>query len=40
MTYTKSWKSYEEQLNQLIDCGMQVADHLLALKYLERKGIF
>lgn len=40
MTYTKSWKSYEEQLNQLIDRGMQVTDRLLALEYLERIGYY
>lgn len=40
MTYSKPWKSYEEQLDQLIGRGMQVTDRTLALDYLERIGYY
>lgn len=40
MTYAKLWKSYAEQLDQLIDRGMQVTDRERALDYLERIGYY
>lgn len=40
MTYPKPWKSYEEQLNQLVARGMQVTDRERALDYLERIGYY
>lgn len=40
MTYTKPWKSYEDQLRQLIDRGMHVSDKGRALDYLERIGYY
>ncbi|ODU49879.1 MAG: abortive phage resistance protein [Thiobacillus sp. SCN 63-374] len=40
MAYPKPWKSYEEQLDQLIGRGMQVTDRALALDYLERIGYY
>lgn len=38
--YLKPWKSYEEQLEQLIARGMIVTDHAKALDYLERIGYY
>ncbi|MCS0628975.1 Abi family protein [Telluria mixta] len=40
MTYSKPWKSYEEQLDQLVSRGMLVGDRALALDYLERIGYY
>lgn len=40
MTYSKPWKSYEEQLDQLVSRGMAVGDRALALDYLERIGYY
>lgn len=40
MSYTKPWKSYDEQLVQLIQRGMSVTDHGRALDYLERMGYY
>ncbi|WP_424196607.1 Abi family protein (plasmid) [Ampullimonas aquatilis] len=40
MSYTKPWKSYEDQLNQLLGRGMVVDDHARALDYLERIGYY
>ena len=39
-TYPKPWKSYQEQLDQLIDRGMTVTDNARALDYLERIGYY
>ncbi len=39
-TYLKSWKSYQEQLDQLIARGMTVTDNAKALDYLERIGYY
>ena len=38
MTCTKPWKSYEEQLDQLVGRGMLVTDRVRALDHLERIG--
>ena len=40
MSYPKSWKSYSDQLDQLIDRGMAVTDRARALDYLERIGYY
>lgn len=40
MAYTKPWKSYEEQLDTLIERGMAVTDRTAALDYLERIGYY
>jgi abortive infection bacteriophage resistance protein len=40
MTYSKPWKSYEEQLDQLVARGMAVSDRTLARDYLERVGYY
>lgn len=40
MKYPKSPKTYQEQLNQLIDRGMQVADHARALRYLSHLNYY
>lgn len=40
MTYTKPWKSYDEQLDTLIERGMSVTDRAAALDYLERIGYY
>jgi abortive infection bacteriophage resistance protein len=40
MTYEKPWKSYEDQLNQLIQRGLIVTDRTKALEYLERIGYY
>lgn len=40
MGYTKGWKSYEEQLDQLIDRGLIVTNRPKALEYLERIGYY
>lgn len=40
MSYPKRWKSYAEQLDQLIEHGMQISDRSLALDYLERIGYY
>lgn len=39
-TYPKPWKSYQEQLDQLIARGMTVTDNTKALDYLERIGYY
>lgn len=39
-TYPKPWKSYQEQLDQLIARGMSVTDNAKALDYLERIGYY
>ena len=39
-TYPKPWKSYQEQLDQLIARGMTVTDRDKALDYLERIGYY
>ena len=39
-TYPKPWKSYQEQLDQLIERGMIVTDNARALDYLERIGYY
>lgn len=38
--YPKPWKSYQEQLDQLIARGMRVTDNAKALSYLERIGYY
>lgn len=40
MSYPKPWKSYADQLDQLISRGMVVTDRALALDYLERIGYY
>ena len=40
MSYAKPWKSYADQLNQLIDRGMVVTDRDRALDYLKRIGYY
>lgn len=40
MSYTKPWKSYTDQLEQLIERGMRVTDTDRALDYLERIGYY
>lgn len=40
MAYPKPWKSYEEQLDQLVVRGMQITDRERALDYLERIGYY
>jgi len=40
MPYSKPWTSYAEQLDQLIERGMQVADRARALDCLERIGYY
>lgn len=40
MTYPKPWKSYTDQLEQLIDRGMIVTDQDRALDYLKRVGYY
>jgi abortive infection bacteriophage resistance protein len=40
VSYPKPWKSYSDQLGQLIDRGMAVTDWVLALDYLERIGYY
>jgi abortive infection bacteriophage resistance protein len=40
MTYTKPWKNYEEQLDQLVVRGMLVTDRARALDHLERIGYY
>lgn len=40
MTYPKPWKSYEEQLDQLVARGMQASDRGRALDCLERIGYY
>lgn len=40
VTYTKNWKSFDEQLDQLIDRGMIVTDRIKALECLERIGYY
>lgn len=40
MAYDKPWKSYQEQLEQLIDRGLIVTDTDKALHYLERIGYY
>lgn len=39
-TYDKPWKSYEDQLNELIDRGLSVTDRSKALDYLQRIGYY
>ncbi len=40
MAYTKPWKSYEDQLDELVARQMIVTDKLRALAYLERIGYY
>lgn len=40
MTYPKPWKTYAEQLDQLIARGILVTDRARALDYLERIGYY
>lgn len=40
MPYPKPWTSYAEQVDQLIERGMQVEDRARALDYLERIGYY
>lgn len=40
MQYTKPWKSFTEQLDQLIARGLEVTDKPRALDYLERIGYY
>lgn len=40
MLYSKPWKSYEDQLDQLAGRGLLVTDRSLALDYLERVGYY
>lgn len=40
MTYPKSWKSHDEQLDQLIGRGLLVSDRELARNHLERIGYY
>lgn len=40
MAYGKPWKSYEDQLDQLIARGMRVTDRGKALEYLRRIGYY
>ncbi len=40
MAYTKPWKSYEAQLDTLIERGMAATDRVAALDYLERIGYY
>lgn len=40
MAYGKPWKSYEDQLDQLIARGMRVTDREKALEYLQRIGYY
>lgn len=40
MIYTKPWKSYPDQLNQLIDRGLKVTDRARALACLDRIGYY
>lgn len=38
--YRKPWKSYREQLDQLISRGLTVTNHPKALECLQRGGCF
>ena len=38
--YLKPWMSFEDQLNQLIQRGMTIADRALALECLSRIGYY
>jgi abortive infection bacteriophage resistance protein len=40
MSYDKPWKSYQDQLDQLIQRGLLVTDRAKALHYLERIGYY
>ena len=40
VAYSKPWKSYEEQLDQLAERGMQITERARALDYLERIGYY
>lgn len=40
MTYPKSWKSYADQIDLLIQRGMTITDRARALDYLERIGYY
>lgn len=40
VSYTKTWKSHEEQLAQLVDRGMQLGDQPKAINYLKRIGYY
>lgn len=40
MAYTKNWKSFDEQLDQLIERGLVVTDRAKALECLERIGYY
>jgi len=40
MSYPKPWRSYAEQLDQLVKRGLQVTDRARALDHLERIGYY
>ncbi len=40
VSYTKNWKSFDEQLDQLIQRGLHVSDRAKALECLERIGYY
>lgn len=40
VTYTKNWKSFDEQLDLLISRGLIVTDRMKALECLERIGYY
>ena len=40
MSYLKPWKSYADQLEQLIGRGMIISDRARALDYLKRIGYY
>jgi len=40
MSYNKPWKSYEDQLDLLIERGLSVTDREKALNYIERIGYY
>jgi len=40
LSYSKPWRSYDEQLDLLISRGLTVTDRPLALEYLERIGYY
>jgi hypothetical protein len=40
MSYAKPWRSYEEQLDQLVARGMQAGNRERSLDYLKRIGYY
>jgi abortive infection bacteriophage resistance protein len=40
MRSLKPWRSFDSQLDQLIDRGLQVSDRVAALAYLKRIGYY